>query len=82
MTCWNGFDMRLRERFVKMTEYSWNSPRSPFGTAGYSSPPPGEAPAGGVGVGFVGSIVADEEERKRPEEGGRSAPPGGKEAAR
>ena len=72
MTCWNGFDMRLRDRFVKMTEYSWNSPRSSFGTARYSSL---EASAGG------GGSIVDNEERKRPEEE-RSAPEEGEEAAR
>ena len=76
MTCWNGFDMRLRDRFVKMTEYSWNSPRSSFGTGRYSSLEAASAGGGGGG----GSIV-DNEERKRPEEE-RSAPEEGEEAAR
>jgi hypothetical protein len=79
MTCWNGFDMRLSDRFVKMTEYSWNSPRSSFGTGRYSSLE--AASAGGGGGGGGGSIV-DNEERKRPEEGGwYSAPEEGDEAA-
>ena len=79
MTCWNGFDMRLSDRFVKMTEYSWNSPRSSFGTGRYSSLE--AASAGGGGGGGGGSIV-DNEERKRPEEGGwYSAPEEGEEAA-
>ena len=75
MTCWNGFDMRLSDRFVKMTEYSWYSPRSSFGTGRYSSL---EAVSAGGGGG--GSIV-DNEERKRPEEGGCSAPEDREEAA-
>ncbi len=76
MTCWNGFDMRLSDRFVKMTEYSWYSPRSSFGTGRYSSLEAASAGGGGGG----GSIV-DNEERKRPEEGGCSAPGEGEEAA-
>lgn len=56
MTCWNGFDMVFRARFVKMTEYSSSSPKSSFGTARYSSL-----------EGSGGWSREEADERKRPE---------------